>query len=101
MNMIEEFGLHDAVLIAMHLAWDDGTCVMMIRHTQLADCTLTFTGVSNLTLSRTQPWGPSQSINSASQRNRGQYEIEMQSGDCLNVDATGVVLARLSVIEHN
>lgn len=91
--MIEEFGLHDAVLIAVHMAWENGTCVMTIRHTQLADCTLTFTGVSNLCLSRTQPWGPSQSINSAAQRSKGQYEIEMQSGDRVKIEATAVVLA--------
>lgn len=94
--MIEEFGLHDAVLIAVHLAWESGACVMTIRHTELADCTLTFTGVSNVALSRTQPWGTSQSINSAAQRNKGQYVIEMQSGDCVNVAATGVVLAPLA-----
>jgi hypothetical protein len=90
--MIENFGLHDATLVAVRLVWVDGTCIMTVRHSQLEDCTLTFTGVSNLTLPRTQPWGRSQSINSASQRNKGQYEIEMQSGDMIKIDASDVKL---------
>lgn len=86
--MIEDFGLHDATLVAIHFVWADGTCIMTVRHGQLSDCTLTFTGVSSLTLPRTQPWGPSQSINSACERNMGQYEIELQSGDLIKIDAS-------------
>lgn len=94
--MIEDFDLHDATLVTVHLVWADGTCIMTIRHSQSPDCTLAFTGVSNLTLPRTQPWGPSQSINSASQRNKGQYEIEMQSGDLIKIDASDVKLTSIS-----
>jgi hypothetical protein len=90
--MIEDFGLHDATLVAVHVVWADGTCIMTVRHSQLSDCILAFTGVSSLTLPRTQAWGPSQSINSASERNTGQFEIEMQSGDLIKIDAHGVVL---------
>lgn len=94
--MIEDFGLHDATLVAVHLVWADGTCIMTVRQSLLSDCTLTFTGVSNLILPRTQPWGPSQSINSASQRNKGQYEIEMQSGDLIKIDASNVKLTSIA-----
>jgi hypothetical protein len=94
--MIEDFGLHDATLVAVHLVWADGTCIMTVRHSQLSDCTLTFTGVSNLALPHTHPWGPSQSINSASQRNKGQYEIEMQSGDLIKIDASNVKLTSIA-----
>lgn len=94
--MIEDFGLHDATLIAVHLVWPDGTCIMTVSHSQLSDCTLTFTGVSNLALPRTQPWGRSQSINSASERNKGQYEIEMQSGDLIKIDANAVALTSIA-----
>jgi hypothetical protein len=94
--MIEDFGLHDAALVAVHFVWADGTCIMTVRHSQLSDCTLTFTGVSSLTLPRTQPWGPSQSINSASERNKGQYEIELQSGDLIKIDASDVGLSSIA-----
>jgi len=50
----------------------------------------------NLTLPHTQPWGPSSSINSASQRNEGQYEIEMQSGDIIRIDARDVKLTSIA-----
>jgi hypothetical protein len=69
-----------------------------VGHSQLSDCTLTFTGVSNLTLPRTQPWGRSQSINSASEPNQGQYEIEMQSGDLIKIDASAVSLTPLAIV---
>jgi DNA polymerase I-like protein with 3'-5' exonuclease and polymerase domains len=93
--MIEDFDLHDATLVAVHLTWADGTCVMMIRHSQLSDCTLTFNGVSNLVLPRTQPWGPSRSINSISQQIKGQYVIEMQSGDMIRIEAGDAKLVPL------
>ena len=92
LNMIEDFDLHDATLVAVHMAWADGTCVMTVRHGQLSDCMLTFTGVLNLVLPHNQPWGPSQSINSISQRIKGHYEIEMQSGDVLMIEAGDVRL---------
>ena len=96
--MIESFGLHDATLVAVHFVWADGTCIMAVGHSQLSECTLTFTGVSNLILPRTQPWGRSQSINSASERNKGQYEIEMQSGDLIKIDASTVNLTPLAIV---
>ena len=92
--MIEDFGLHDATFLAVELNWSDGTCIMEIRHSELSDCTLVFTGVSNLALQRTQPWGSSLSINSATQKASGMYEIEMQSGDLFKIDALDVKLAR-------
>lgn len=92
--MINDFGLHDATLVAVDFTWADGTCVMRIEHTQLSDARLTFTGVSHLRLSRTQPWGRSVSINSALERSNGQYEIEMQSGDVFEIHAVDVRLSQ-------
>ena len=94
--LIEDFGLHDATLVSVHFVWAEGTCIVAVEHSVLSDCTLTFTGVSNLVLPRTQPWGRSQSINSASRRNEQQYEIEMQSGDVITIDALDVTLAPIS-----
>lgn len=89
--MIDDIDLHDATLVAIHLTWAEGTCVLTLRHGQLSNCTLTFTGVSDLVLPRAQPWGPSHSIDSVSQRVNGKYEIEMQSGDLFTIDANDVV----------
>jgi hypothetical protein len=95
--MIEDFGLHDATLVDVHLQWAEGRCTMTLRHSELSSCRLTFTSVTNLSLSRAKPWGPSQSINAAYQRNPGQYEIEMQSGDLIKIVAIEVALTTAPV----
>lgn len=93
--MIETLELHDATLVAVHLSWADGTCIMTLKDSKLSDCTLTFFGVSNLVLPHANPWGPSCFINSACQRSKGKYEIEMQSGDVFTIEANDVRLAPL------
>jgi hypothetical protein len=90
--MIENFGLHDATLVDVHFEWAQGACTMTVRRSVLQNCFLKFTGVSQLSLPRARPWGPSQSINAAYMRNTGQYEIEMQSGDRIHIDASAVTL---------
>lgn len=94
--MIDGIDLHDATLIAVRFNWEDGTCVAHLAHGTLGSCVLTFSAVSHLTLPRKQSWGPSISINSLSVPGSGQYEIEMQSGDLIKIEATGVKLIRTS-----
>ncbi len=89
--MAEDVDLHDATLIALRVNWEDGTCVADIEHGTLGSCVLTFSAVSHLTLPRKQSWGPSVSINSFSMPSSGQYEIEMQSGDVIRIEATASV----------
>lgn len=90
--MIQDVDLHDASLIAVRVIWEDGRCVADIQHGTLGRCVLTFSEVSHLTLPRKQSWGRSVSINSFSAPSCGQYEIEMQSGDLIKIEATDVVL---------
>ena len=91
--MIKDVNLHDATLLAVRVSWEDGTCIADLRHGVLGDCVLTFSKISQLTMPRKHDWGPSVSINSFSQTGSGQYEIEMQSGDLIEIKATDVVLA--------
>ncbi len=91
--MIEDFGLHDSTLVALHVDWGEGICILTVRHTKLSECTLTFKEVSNLVVSRNQPWGRSRSINTVCENVDGQYEIEMQSGDLIRIAATEVSFA--------
>jgi hypothetical protein len=90
--MIEGVDLHDATLMAIRVSWEDGTCVADIDHGTLGRCILTFSAVSHLTLTRKESWGRSVSINSFSVPSRGEYEIEMQSGDLIKIEATEAVL---------
>lgn len=90
--MIEGIDLHDATLIAVRVSWEDGKCVVNIEHGTLGKCVLTFSAVSHLTLPRKQSWGRSLSINSFSVPSSGQYEIKMQSGDLIKIEAIDAVL---------
>ncbi|KUM40130.1 hypothetical protein [Pseudomonas sp. EpS/L25] len=92
--MIEGVDLHDATLNAVRVSWEDGKCIMNIEHGTLGKCVLTFSAVSYLTLPRKQSWGRSVSINSFSVSSSGQYEIEMQSGDLIKIEATYAVLTK-------
>ena len=92
-TMMSKVDLHDATLLAVHICWKNGTCVVDMRHGELGACTLTFSAISHLTLPRRQSWGPSASINAFVQRSSGQYEIEMQSGDAIEIEAANVVFA--------
>jgi len=48
---------------------------------------------------RAQPWGRSASIHSATERIKGRYEIAMQSGDLIKIDASDVTFARTVTAE--
>ncbi len=94
--MIEGVHLHDATLIAIRLNWDDGTCVADLDHGTLGRCVLMFSAVSHLILPRKQDWGRSVSINACSIPSPGRYEIEMQSGDLIKIEAASVMLATVN-----
>ncbi|QYF91766.1 hypothetical protein KY495_13260 [Massilia sp. PAMC28688] len=90
--MFDDFSLHDAVLIAVNFGWSDGSCTLTVIHSELSECALEFTDVSSLIVPRTLPWGPSASINMMTQRDDGEIEIEMQSGDPIVIRATALRL---------
>ncbi len=91
---IELPNLHDATLVKIDFAWQSGECIVTVgRH--LGQCALTFSSVSNLAIPRRQRWGPSRSINAMVENGKGRFEIEMQSGDVLRIDAGSVSVAPL------
>jgi hypothetical protein len=91
--MTEEVNLHDATLLAVRVNWAARTCIVEIDHWTLGICVLTFSAMSHLTLPRKQSWGSSVSINSFSMPSGGQYEMEMQSGDLIRIEAAEMTLA--------
>jgi hypothetical protein len=91
--MNENVNFHDATLVAVHVNWADGTCTVEVDHWTFGICVLTFSAMSHLTLPRKQDWGRSVSINSFSMPSSGQYEIEMQSGDLIKIEAAEMTLA--------
>jgi hypothetical protein len=90
--MDKNVNLHDATLVAVRVNWADGTCIVEVDHWTLGICLLTFSLISHLTLPRKQDWGRSVSINSFSMPSSGRYEIEVQSGDVIIIEASEMTL---------
>jgi len=90
--------LHDAVLDSVRFDWNDKACVITLmaflevgRDAQ--PCELRFSGVTLLALPCSQPWGPSAHVNGQTQTD-GNFVIQMQSGDEIQVTARSVQLVR-------
>ena len=81
--------LHDASLVAIHFDWPSRTCRFEFAGSPqlLEPFTLTFSGVTELVVSASHPWGSSVSVLSAQDAGAGRYEFAMQSGDTITVVA--------------
>ena len=90
--MINESAFHDASLETITLDWPNGTVELQLK-TAKGLCFIRGFGVTRLLCPRVQEWGPSISINQIrTPRNVGDQfllEIEMQSGDVVQVQASG------------
>jgi hypothetical protein len=87
--MFSTLPLHDATLQSFHFKWADGRCVFELNTVDVGMRELVFSGVINLHVPRSMPWGPSVSVNSIRQVGLDVFEIELQSGDILKVQASG------------
>jgi hypothetical protein len=81
--------LHDGSLVAIRFDWQSRTCSFEFTGAPdlLEAFTLTFTGVTELVIPASHPWGSSVSILSAQDTGAGRYEFAMQSGDTITVVA--------------
>ncbi|NUM33965.1 MAG: hypothetical protein HUU50_05445 [Candidatus Brocadiae bacterium] len=85
--------LHDAHITNIGLCWESGC--LTIEASVFIDglqkpaifCKLCWTNLHKLFIPREFPWGPSSFIHSHQFVPPGQYEIEMQSGDTLLIEA--------------
>ena len=84
---LEELALHDAVISSIHLSWEADRCDLVVWPVGRGSHVLSFEGFTNIQLPKREPWGRSASINSARQAQAGLYEIELQSGDVLSIEA--------------
>lgn len=90
--MIDSLPLHDAILREVCFAWEAGCCTLNVM-TVDGERQLVFTGVSELNVDKQQPWGPSASINAARKCGLNRFEIELQSGDVMRLQASGWTFA--------
>jgi len=81
--------LHDASLVAIRFDWSSRTCSLEFAGAPrlLEPFTLTFSGVTELVVPASHPWGSSVSVLSAQDAGAGRYEFQMQSGDTITVVA--------------
>ena len=99
-----EFGcLHDVVLLNIDMRWAEGTVTLGVR-TASGQKRITVRQVSRLVCPREYPWGRSVSINevrlgSPPSSAAVQMELEMQSGDVIEVYAA-VVKLKESLLEE-
>ena len=86
-HALDGAGLHDATLLSVALDWKEAEVKVLVLLLGGIPATLGFHKVTDAVLPRDQPWGPSNSINGASEVSVGKYAIEMQSGDTLHFNA--------------
>ena len=78
--------LHDATLVGIEVDWEDGTCLVKFRSQEHPTCALLFCGFRNIAVPRVLNWGMSSSVLAVKQTNNV-YEVEMQSGDIIRIEA--------------
>lgn len=83
--------LHDATLVSVHLEWKEARCTLEVV-THDGPCKLVFVDVSSVSIPKTQPWGPSSSINCQRVTDDDSFEIEIQSGDMISIRAAGYLM---------
>lgn len=91
--------LHDALLSSITIVWERKACrfdllAFAAPGTNAAPHVLEFFGVTSVTIPHQEPWGPSSSINSIS-CSQGQFRIEMQSGDIIELSASHFTFSAL------
>jgi hypothetical protein len=86
----ETIPVHDASLEKLLLDWAAGTCSAFMRGSVDAagqDITVTWHGVTAVTVPRQLTWGPSVSVLNAARASDGSFELAMQSGDVIRIQA--------------
>jgi hypothetical protein len=85
--------LHDATLVSVNFDWATGSTVIALRTglPEAPSVAIMAEGTTILRFARKLPWGESVSINEvrgpAAHENGSRLEIEMQSGDVLELEA--------------
>lgn len=80
--------LHDASLAAIYISWEAARCNLRLHPVGLPPHLLVFEGFTNIELPRRESWGRSSSVNTLAQPHEGLFEIELQSGDTIRVEAS-------------
>lgn len=73
----------------MQVDWAAGTCRLNLALSPAQAVVLEFQGLTELVLPRQAPWGRSVSVNASRMLAPQSFVLEMQSGDCIRIAASG------------
>jgi len=91
--------MHDWVLVDVRFEWETGALTVAFRNARSETVYLEASGVRELRIPKAEEWGRSSCVNEV----RGpavigdalrKLEIEMQSGDCLEIVASTITLPK-------
>ncbi|NVK58382.1 MAG: hypothetical protein HWE26_22585 [Alteromonadaceae bacterium] len=87
----KDLPLHDGLVKNISINWSNRSAEVVLECFLLSNqasqpCSLRFSNVSSVNIPMVAPWGKSSSINAAKYENNA-FQIEMQSGDTLQVEA--------------
>ena len=88
----ENLRLHDATVTSIDYKWEDkSVSVVGERYDfiskKVLEFRILFTSVKLLTIPHAEDWGPSNSILETTKLNEAEYQIQMQSGDLIVINA--------------
>lgn len=83
----DALSIHDATLSAIYVNWEAARCDIRLLSVGLPPHLLVFEGFANIQLPRRESWGPSSSVNKSMELEGGKFEIELQSGDTIQIEA--------------
>lgn len=87
--------MHDWTLVSLILDWQESTLIIKFLNNSSLPMDIICKGIKGINISKWNEWGESVSVNLFNLKDDTKYkyiEIEMQSGDVINIIATDIVM---------
>ena len=87
--------MHDWTLVSLNIDWEKSTLVIKFLNNNSLPVDIIFNKVKFVNIPKWDEWGESVSVNKFNLKDDATYkyiEIEMQSGDIINIIANDVVM---------
>jgi len=89
--------MHDWTLVSLIIDWEKSTLVIKFLNNNSLPVDIIFKSIKYINIPKWDEWGESVSVNKFNLKNDATYkniEIEMQSGDIINIIAMDVIMPR-------
>ena len=87
--------MHDWTLVSLNIDWEESTLVIKFLNNNSLPVDIIFNKIKFVNIPKWDEWGESVSVNQFNLKDDTKYkyiEIEMQSGDVINIIANDVVM---------